>query len=138
MKNAVQDSASERDEHGFLTKEREGSKTRTKFSKPPTYIYDLDFADDIALLENSRDSCQAQLSTVSKRAGQVGLVINDKKTVVMFNQPKQRNQHPNTQITLNGHEIQNVTDYKYLGSMMRSIESDFQTRRGQAWNAFGR
>lgn len=108
MKNAVQDSATERDEHGFLTNEREGSKTWTKFSKPPTYIYDLDFADDIALLENSRDSCLAQLLTVSKRAGQVGLAINDKKTVVMFNQPKQRNRQPNTQITLNGHEIQTV------------------------------
>jgi hypothetical protein len=56
----------------------------------------------------------------------------------MFNQPKQRNHHPNTQITLSGHEIQNVTNFKYLGSMMRSSESDFQTRRGQAWNAFGK
>ena len=94
---------------------------------------DLDFADDIALLENTREACQSQLSTTSKRANEVSLQINEKKTQIMTNQPRE-----NAKITLDGHDIEIVDNFKYLGSMMLSSESDFKVRRGQAWAAFAK
>ena len=128
MKNSVLDSAVEHNAHGFLTNHREG--TRSRETKPATYVNDLDFADDIALLESSREACQAQLSTTSKRANEVGLEINYKKTEIMTNQPK------DIKITLNSYDIEYVDNFKYLGSMMLSTESDFHTRKSLAWTAF--
>jgi hypothetical protein len=130
MKNAVLDSAAEHNAHGFCTNLREG--TRHRENKPATYVYDLDFADDIALMENSRETCQSQLSITSKRANEVGLQINYKKTEIMTNQPKDNN----NKITVDGNDIEFVDNFKYLGSMMLSSESDFKARRGQAWSAF--
>ena len=57
MKNSVLDSAVEHNAHGFLTNHHEG--TRSRETKLATYVNDLDFADDIALLESSREACQA-------------------------------------------------------------------------------
>ena len=128
MKNAVADANQERNTHGFLTNHREG--TRYREIKPATYVNDLDFADDIALLENDRSACQAQLTNTSKRANQVGLYINYKKTEIM------KTTSEDAKITVDGHDIKYVNNFKYLGSMMLSSESDFLVRRGQAWSAF--
>ena len=128
MKNAVSDAARERDMHGFLANKREG--TRHQETKPAACVNDLDFSDDIALLENNRTDCQAQLTITSKRANEVGLRINYKKTEIM------KTTGDDTKITVDGHEIEYVNNFKYLGSMMLSSESDFLVRRGQAWAVF--
>ena len=39
-------------------------------------------------------------------------------------------------VIIDGQNIEIVKNFKYLGSMMISSESDFKTRRGQAWTAF--
>jgi hypothetical protein len=96
------------------------------------YINDLDFADDIALFESNPGACEAQLSTTARRANEVGLRINYKKTEIMTNQTL------TTPITLDGNVIAVVEDFKYLGSMMKSCETDFKVRRGQAWGAFNK
>jgi hypothetical protein len=44
-------------------------------------LCDLDFADDIALLENTQESAQAQLIAFGNEASKVGLEINTDKTV---------------------------------------------------------
>jgi hypothetical protein len=82
--------------------------------EPAAYVIDLDFADDIALLDNNRAACQAQLTTTSMRANEVGLRINYKKTEIM------RTTGDDTKITVDGHEIEYVSNFKYLGSMMLS------------------
>ena len=56
--------------------------------RPATSINDLDFADDIALLENSLEQSQLQLQYTSNRAKEVGLEVNLKKTEAMTNQAK--------------------------------------------------
>ena len=76
MKNAVRDAAE--DTHSFLTNLRVGTKSSPTTQE--TYVTDLDFADDIAFLENSKEACQAQLKTTSKRGNEDGLQINDRKT----------------------------------------------------------
>ncbi len=127
MKNSVLDSTatcSRGQTAGFVTHLRNCER------EPAISLYDLDFADDIALLEGSHSACQAQLTTVSKRANQVGLVVNHKKTEVMTNQPQ------TAKILLDGHEIETVDNFKYLGSMMRSSATDIKVRKGQAWSAF--
>ncbi len=62
MKNAQDEHTDEKGEHGFTT------------------IHDLDFADDIALLENTLDRAQTQLNTTAKWVESVGLHVNIKKT----------------------------------------------------------
>ncbi len=59
---------------GFVTNKRQSSR------HPETSIFDLDFADDIALLESIIENAQAQLDITAKLARTVGLEINIKKT----------------------------------------------------------
>ncbi|CAF3391094.1 unnamed protein product [Rotaria sp. Silwood1] len=125
MKNAQLDHTNEKGEHGFVTNKRQSSR------QPATTIHDLDFADDIALLESSLERAQAQLTQTAKWANKVGLQINTKKTQALTNQ----NTNNNT-IQLNGQDIEWVDNFKYLGSMMLSSITDIKVRKGQAWKAF--
>jgi hypothetical protein len=125
MKNAQADHTNEKGEHGFITNTRQSSRY------PATTIHDLDFADDIALLENTLDRAQMQLITTAKRANEVGLQVNIKKTQALTNQNTN-----NRSIQLNGQDIEWVDNFKYLGSMMLSSTTDIKVRKGQAWKAF--
>lgn len=60
MKNAENEHKDEKGEYGFTTNARQSSR------HPATTINDLDFADDIALLENTLDRAQSQLNTTAK------------------------------------------------------------------------
>jgi hypothetical protein len=80
MKNAQLDHTNEKGEHGFITNKRQSSR------QPATTIHDLDFADDIALLESSFERAQTQLIQTAKRANEVGLQVNIKKTQALTNQ----------------------------------------------------
>ena len=102
-------------------------------------IFDLDFADDIACLERIFESAQFQLTLTARLAAEVGLQVNIKKTEAFTNQqhtglniPIDRHEY----IQLDGQQIEWVTDFKYLGSMVASSEHDIQIRKGQAWDAF--
>ena len=112
-------------EFGFTT------HLRTCRRNPDKKLNDLDFADDIALLEGSLSAAQKQLEETSKNAKEVGLDINIGKTKLMI-----FNSDQNQKISLNGETIETVSDFKYLGSHMESSEKDFKTRKGQAWGAF--
>ena len=46
------------------------------------------------------------------------------------------NQAKNGTIKLDGETIKWVENFKYLGSMMLSSETDIKIRKGQAWGAF--
>ena len=112
---------------GFITHPKEGSR------KPLKRLNDLDYADDIALLEQTIEQAQLQLTATSNKANEVGLEINVEKTKTMiFNPPP----GPQQALTLNGENIEVVSDFKYLGSMMASSERDIKIRKGQAWAAF--
>ena len=100
--------------HGLTTAPRRSSRY------PKEVVNDLNFADDIARLENSFEQAQAQLNTVAEEAMKIGLVINTQKRDFMTNTSCKKL----------------VADYTYLGSKMASSESDFKRRPGLQWSTF--
>ena len=110
--------------HGFITAPRISSKY------PREVINDLNFADDIALFENSLEEAQVQLNRTATEAQKIGLVINTKKTEFMTNTSCKKN------LTLNNEDIKLANDFTYLGSKMTSTESDVKRRLSLAWSAF--
>lgn len=84
---------------GFVYEEQKSRRS------PAKLINDLDFADDIALLEKSHEMANKQLATLSSEAKKVGLEINIDKTKYMtFNLPED-------DITLNGKQLEEVKDF---------------------------
>ena len=94
-------------------------------------LNDLDFADDIALLESSIPRAQKQLSHTSDSAASVGLVINtDKTEFLTLNCPT------NQQLMVGPKSLSRVDDFRYLGSMVASSRTDFKKRHGLSWSVF--
>jgi hypothetical protein len=76
-------------------------------------VADLDFADDIALLESDHTQAQLKLDSLKINASKVGLEINKDKTEQMrLNIPANSNIPAPT---INGEPIAVVNDFKYLG-----------------------
>ena len=80
-------------DYGFMTHERKSSR------EPAKILSDLDFADDISLLESSKTKAEKQLQELSDNAIKVGLKINLTKTV-LYESIKSE-----SSIKLNGKEI---------------------------------
>ena len=97
----------------------------------PLNITDLDFADDIALLSDTATQAQELLRNVENAALCVGLHMNAKKTQFMT-----YNQSTCVDIqTVDGNPLEEVKDFKYLGSWVRSTEQDIKVRKAMAWKA---
>ena len=110
--------------HGFTTMPRRSTR------HPEEVINDLDFADDIVLLESSLEKAQVQLNTTAEEAKKIGLEINIKKSEFMTNTKCPDN------LTLNNEEIKQVKDFTYLGSKMASTDIDVKRRLGLGWATF--
>jgi len=110
-----------------------GVETHPRRSRryPAQVLNDLDFADDIALLESTMLRAQEQLTRTASAAEDLGLIISVSKTEYMT-----ANCHPHPPLTVYGEPIQHVTDFKYLGSKMASTASDLKRRMALAWCAF--
>ncbi|XP_071943549.1 uncharacterized protein [Antedon mediterranea] len=104
---------------------------RKSRSYPAKILNDLDFADDIALLESSIPRAQSQLTRTANAAADLGLIISAPKTEYMvfncYSQPP---------LEVYGNAINHATNFKYLGSMMASSSGDFKRRKGLVWTAF--
>ena len=98
---------------------------------PDKSLNDLDFADDIALLESSISRAQAQLTKTAEAAGNLGLVISAPRTEYMT-----VNCNPQQALKVYGDSINHVSDFRYLGSMVASGSSDLKRRKSLAWCAF--
>ena len=79
---------------------------------PAKSLNDLDFADDIALLESSISQAQAQLSKTAEAAADLGLVISAPKTEYLT-----VNCNPQPALQVYGDPINHVSDFRYLCSM---------------------
>ena len=90
---------------GFITAPRRSSRCTREV------INDLDFADDIALFENSLEEAQVQLNRTAAEARKIGLVINTKKTEFVSKK----------NLTLNNEDIKLANDFICLGSKMASM-----------------
>ena len=135
LKNAEQEHRANSGE-GFVTKPKRSARLNSR--ETTTSLNDLDFADDIALLEGSLDRAQQQLSITAKKAREVGLEVNVQKTEAFSNQEHaSANEaiHTHEYIELDGQRIEWVKNFKYLGSMVASSETDIRARKGQAWGA---
>lgn len=97
---------------------------------PAEVIADLDYADDIALLEDSIESAQELLNKVEKACQHIGLFLNVPKTKYMHLNPSSDKQL----FSSDGSPIELVKDFKYLGGYM-DTEHDMNTRIAQAWGA---
>ena len=83
-------------------------------------LNDLDFADDIALLESSISRAQAQLTKTAEAPAEL-MTVNC-------------NLQPDLQVY--GDPINHVSDFRYLGFMVASGSSDLKRRKSLAWCAF--
>ena len=91
--------------HGFTLKFRQSRR------HPCERLSNLDFADDIALIEDGIIASQELLTAVEKACKDVGLFLNAPKTKYMHINPSSDTQL----ISSDGSIIECVNDFKYLG-----------------------
>ena len=105
-------------------KERAGSRA------PEKHLTDLDYADDIAVLGFSRANAQSLLTSLEKAAAAVGLKINAKKTkALVVGEPL------GCSFRVGSTVLDEVGDFSYLGSWVKSSAKALAERKGQAWTA---
>ena len=93
-------------------------------------LTNLRYADDTALLADNITSMKRILHRVDTAGKKAGLELNAKKTKVM-----QLNNEKTHSIRLNKTDLENVEDFKYLGSIKShdgSCNKDIRTRLGMA------
>ena len=97
-------------------------------------LEDLDFVDDLALLSHTHKQMQEKTSQLEVEASKIGLRVNAGKTKLM-----RINSTNSNSITLSSGEIEEVTSFTYLGSIVDTTggtEQDIKTRIGKARTAF--
>jgi hypothetical protein len=100
-------------------------------------LADLDFADDIALLEESWEGMRKLTDSVEREAGLVGLRINTTKTKIM----KVGKWTVTENIKVGEDVLEEVEHFCYLGSMISSngsCDKEIGSRLGKANATFGR
>jgi len=102
----------------------------------PGKLADLDFADDIALLSNTRDALQGITTGLQNNALKVGLRISAEKTKAMIVGEQQA-----IPLTIDQKDIEYVDKFQYLGSYMSrtgDVDNDIRARIGKASGVFRR
>ena len=89
------------DDLNFTTHQRQSSRI------PEKGVGDLEYADDIGLLENEKDKAQKQLDALSSVAKEVGLVISVDKIKVLS-----KNIEPKPEIKLDETVLEMVNDFQ--------------------------
>ena len=110
--------------NGFkLTKERSGRY-------PAQTITDADYADDIALLENTPTQAENLINSLEWDSAGIGLHVNVHKTeYIFFNQIGDISTH------IKYCSLKLVDRFTYLGSSVASIETDINTWLAKTWTA---
>jgi len=105
-----------------------------------TVIRDFLFADDCALNAGTEQKMQHEMDCFSKACGNFGLIINTKKTKLMY-QPTPGQPYQEPHIMVKGQELQTVDSFTYLGSTLsRAVNIDAEVINwiAKASSAFGR
>ena len=97
--------------------------------QPAIHITDLDFADDIALVSDLVANAESLLHSLENAARLVGLHCNESKTEVISSTPNC------SFVSSAGNSINQVEDFKYLGSFVMDSEKDIKFRKALAWSA---
>jgi len=100
-------------------------------------LCDLDYADDIVLLDSSVERMRKLTEGVEDEGRKVGLCMNVSKCKVMVS----NNYNDSTDVKIGSSVVEVVEDFCYLGSLLSSnsnCDKDCQTRIGKAASVFGR
>ncbi|VDP72799.1 unnamed protein product, partial [Schistosoma curassoni] len=76
-------------------------------------LHDLDFADDLALLSQTRQQMQEKTNSVAAASAAVGLIIHKGKGKILRN-----NTACTSSITIDGEDLEDVKTFTYLGSII--------------------
>ena len=104
-----------------------------------TRLTDLDFADDISLLGETRDSLQEMTTNLEIEAGKVGLRISAEKTKTL--QIGGNHAECVHLLNVNHQDIEHVNRFTYLGSVLTDdgdVTNDVNCRLGKATAVFQR
>ena len=92
----------------------------------------LRYADDTALLTGNEKELTELTSKINEVGKQFGMKINIKKTKAMVCQQETKNS-PKINIAIDGQQIEQVTSYMYLGSLIKLRMGDAKKRsRGES------
>ncbi len=80
-------------------------------------IYELRYADDTALISDTKEGLDKLITTVKEHSEMKGLKLNVKKTKIM----DVKGCREPSEVTVDGEEIERVESFEYLGSL---IEAD--------------
>ena len=118
-------------------------RQRQSSKQPEKCVIDLDYANDIAAMDDSAEGLQETTDNVAKYCSIGGLKMNAKKTETMvigkdtsqLPLPKERT----LDITVDGNSVKQVTQFTYLGATITSdgkIDKKISVRIGKATGAF--
>jgi hypothetical protein len=102
-------------------------------------LTDLDFADDIAVMDDTWQGMAEMTTRVEREAGTVGLRINADKTkikIMVVGKMKDKGH-----VMVGGQRLETVAEFCYLGSVISdnsSCDKDIKTRLGKTNSVFGR
>ncbi|KAI0231053.1 hypothetical protein LSAT2_018566 [Lamellibrachia satsuma] len=110
-----------------------GDKSGIKWTFTET-LGDLDYADDISLLSHRYSDIQRKSDELARNAEKIGLQIDINKTKMLRN-----NSETADLITIGGKDIEEVTEFTYLGAKVSTdgnSESEIKARIRKARGAF--
>ena len=99
-----------------------------------TFLEDLDFADDLALLSHRIQDMRDKTRALEDQSAKVGLKINAAKTNLMRIGTKR-----DDSVLIAGERVEEVDEFTYLGSIVSKkggTDEDIQVRIGKAGQAF--
>jgi hypothetical protein len=103
-------------------------------------ISDIGFADDLVLCAHSEGDLQKMVDILARITTASGQTIATSKTKAMVVQPN-RSEIAGVNIQINGQDIQQVQDFKYLGSIQNSkgnLDNEVERRRAAMMQSYGR
>ena len=102
-------------------------------------LNNIRYADDTVLIADSEEKLQCLVQALVTASGERGLKLNTSKTKVMV--ISKSDEDTRTHIAVNGEELEQVTKYKYLGSIVtqdgRCVD-EIKTRIAIAKTAFNK
>ncbi|XP_062834399.1 uncharacterized protein LOC134298378 [Anolis carolinensis] len=116
------------------------SRLKAKTKVTTTSVIELQYAEDNVVCAHSEEDLQATLNTFAEAYEKLGLSLNIVKTKVLFQQaPANLSAKPGIQ--LNGVTLENVDNFRYLGSHLSTkvnIDTEIQHRLSSASASFFR
>lgn len=124
-----------------VTKKCSEKTRKTKignWNMEPVWVQNLLFADDIALIADTKEKLQNLVTEWTEELEERGMEVNRKKSKVMkFSRNGEIDE--NMRITCGDEELEQVTSYEYLGALFTSdgkIEEELKNRVRKATNVY--